>query len=257
MTTHERWSRPPRSPTIVGSAVETIVWSSAARNMPSISAPKTGTSARPVSTSGSPLRAHARSPSYRERKTASGASSWVSVPSATARAPASSSAPKTRTASPVEASAANSPRGLPALDQRAQRLAEHAAAALARRSSRRRAGRELRERVALGDVQPGGAQPAQRLGGAALVQPAGGERLLALLDRLRVDRRDQRLARREVAVDRRAADARGGGHVAPSRRSGRRRAAARRPRRCGARCVPRRRAGTRRAEPSRHECSTK
>ena len=31
---------------MVGSAVETIVWSSAARNMPSISAPKTGISER-------------------------------------------------------------------------------------------------------------------------------------------------------------------------------------------------------------------
>ena len=48
MTTHERWLRPPRSPTIVGSAVETIVWSSAARNMPSISAAKTVVSARPA-----------------------------------------------------------------------------------------------------------------------------------------------------------------------------------------------------------------
>src|SRR5918993_1450383 len=38
---------PPSSPTIVGSAVDTIVWSSAARNMPSISAPKIGRSARP------------------------------------------------------------------------------------------------------------------------------------------------------------------------------------------------------------------
>ena len=43
--------RPPRSPTIVGSAVETIVWSSAARNMPSISATKTVVSARPWSPS--------------------------------------------------------------------------------------------------------------------------------------------------------------------------------------------------------------
>src|SRR5919204_3170767 len=48
VTTHERWFRPPRSPTIVGNAVETIVWSSAARNMPSISAAKTVQSARPV-----------------------------------------------------------------------------------------------------------------------------------------------------------------------------------------------------------------
>src|SRR4051795_3566635 len=49
VTTHERWLRPPRSPTIVGSAVETIVWSSAARNIPSIRAPKTVHSGRPVS----------------------------------------------------------------------------------------------------------------------------------------------------------------------------------------------------------------
>ena len=48
MTTHERWLRPPRSPTIVGSAVDTIVWSSAARNMPSMSATKTVASARPL-----------------------------------------------------------------------------------------------------------------------------------------------------------------------------------------------------------------
>src|SRR3989442_983612 len=47
VTTQERWLRPPRSPTIVGSAVETIVWSSAARNMPSISAPNTVLRARP------------------------------------------------------------------------------------------------------------------------------------------------------------------------------------------------------------------
>ncbi len=40
VTTHERWFSPPRSPTIVGSAVATIVWSSAARNMPSMSAAK-------------------------------------------------------------------------------------------------------------------------------------------------------------------------------------------------------------------------
>src|SRR4051794_21062319 len=49
VTTQERWLRPPRSPTIVGSAVETIVWSSAARNIPSIRAPKTVHSGRPVS----------------------------------------------------------------------------------------------------------------------------------------------------------------------------------------------------------------
>src|SRR4029453_17195372 len=48
VTTHERCSRPPRSPTIVGSAVDTIVWSSAARNMPRPSAANTGTNAPPV-----------------------------------------------------------------------------------------------------------------------------------------------------------------------------------------------------------------
>ena len=42
MTTQEMWLRPPRSPTIVGSAVETIVWSSAAISITSI---------RPVNTS--------------------------------------------------------------------------------------------------------------------------------------------------------------------------------------------------------------
>src|SRR6185437_6174010 len=49
VTTQERWLSPPRSPTIVGSATETIVWSSAARNMPSISAMKTVRRAVPVS----------------------------------------------------------------------------------------------------------------------------------------------------------------------------------------------------------------
>jgi hypothetical protein len=48
VTTQERWLRPPRSPTIVGKAVETIVWSRAARNIPSINAPKTVHSARPA-----------------------------------------------------------------------------------------------------------------------------------------------------------------------------------------------------------------
>ena len=38
VTTHERWFNPCRSPAMVGSAVDTIVWSSDARNMPSISA---------------------------------------------------------------------------------------------------------------------------------------------------------------------------------------------------------------------------
>ena len=36
MTTHDRCSSPPSSPTIVGSAVETIVWSSDASSITSI-----------------------------------------------------------------------------------------------------------------------------------------------------------------------------------------------------------------------------
>ena len=36
--TQDRWLSPPRSPTIVGSAVATIVWSSAASRIASISA---------------------------------------------------------------------------------------------------------------------------------------------------------------------------------------------------------------------------
>ncbi len=39
MTTQAMWAPPPRSPTMVGSAVETMVWSRAARSMPSIKAP--------------------------------------------------------------------------------------------------------------------------------------------------------------------------------------------------------------------------
>ena len=38
--THDRWLRPPRSPTIVGRAVATIVWSSAASSITSIRPPK-------------------------------------------------------------------------------------------------------------------------------------------------------------------------------------------------------------------------
>src|SRR5580700_1990834 len=38
VTTQDRWFNPCRSPAMVGSAVETIVWSSEARIMPSISA---------------------------------------------------------------------------------------------------------------------------------------------------------------------------------------------------------------------------
>ncbi|GHF72185.1 hypothetical protein GCM10017566_52560 [Amycolatopsis bartoniae] len=36
MTTHDRWFAPPRSATIVGSAVETMVWSRAASSIPSM-----------------------------------------------------------------------------------------------------------------------------------------------------------------------------------------------------------------------------
>ena len=39
VTTQDRWDSPCRSPAIVGSAVATIVWSSAASSMPSSSAP--------------------------------------------------------------------------------------------------------------------------------------------------------------------------------------------------------------------------
>jgi hypothetical protein len=40
VTTHDRCSMPPSSPTMVGSAVATIVWSSDARKRTSRSAPK-------------------------------------------------------------------------------------------------------------------------------------------------------------------------------------------------------------------------
>src|SRR5256885_13290356 len=40
VTTHDRCCSPPRSPTIVGSAVDTIVWSSDASRITIISAPK-------------------------------------------------------------------------------------------------------------------------------------------------------------------------------------------------------------------------
>ena len=40
MTIHERWVNPPNSPTIVGRAVETMVWSSEASSITSINAPK-------------------------------------------------------------------------------------------------------------------------------------------------------------------------------------------------------------------------
>src|SRR5687768_10220353 len=47
VTTHEMCSSPPSSPTMVGSAVETIVWSSDASSITSIRAPRTRPS-RPV-----------------------------------------------------------------------------------------------------------------------------------------------------------------------------------------------------------------
>jgi len=37
VTTHDRFCTSPSSPTIVGSAVDTIVWSSAASSIPAIS----------------------------------------------------------------------------------------------------------------------------------------------------------------------------------------------------------------------------
>ena len=42
VTTHESCEMPPRSPTIVGSAVDTIVWSSDASSITSINAAKIG-----------------------------------------------------------------------------------------------------------------------------------------------------------------------------------------------------------------------
>ena len=41
VTTQDRWEAPPRSPTMVGSAVPTIVWSSAASSMPTATVTKT------------------------------------------------------------------------------------------------------------------------------------------------------------------------------------------------------------------------
>src|SRR5579864_7505134 len=52
LVTHDRWVRPPRSLTIVGSAVATIVWSSAARSSTSISAPKITRTREPPSDPG-------------------------------------------------------------------------------------------------------------------------------------------------------------------------------------------------------------
>ena len=52
-TTQDRWPAPPRSPTMVGSAVDTIVWSSAASSMPSSRVPNTRLIRRRSSTVGS------------------------------------------------------------------------------------------------------------------------------------------------------------------------------------------------------------
>ena len=52
VTTQDRWLAPPRSPTIVGSAVATIVWSRAARNMPSITPANTSMTFRRFSSIG-------------------------------------------------------------------------------------------------------------------------------------------------------------------------------------------------------------
>ena len=60
MTTHDRCSRPPSSPTIVGSAVDTIVWSSAASSITSISdAMTTRTRLRSAGTAGTSAAAAA------------------------------------------------------------------------------------------------------------------------------------------------------------------------------------------------------
>ena len=216
MTTHERWSSPPRSPTIVGSAVETIVWSSAARNMPSISAPKTGTSARPVSTSlRSPLPWCSCAKSFVQ-----GAEDGVGRLVVGQRAVGD----RARAGQQQRAEDAHGPFGrrAPARTRRRPGRARSARAAARRargggaRAPRRRGvaglGRELRR------TRSARRRPAtRRTAGAARrwrCPRPGGTRASACslcLDGLRLDRRDQRLARREVAVDGRAADARGGG----------------------------------------------
>ncbi|GAA2463711.1 hypothetical protein GCM10010289_57170 [Streptomyces violascens] len=52
MTTHDMWAAPPRSETIVGSAVPTMVWSSAASSIPSMIVPNTMFRCRTSSTGG-------------------------------------------------------------------------------------------------------------------------------------------------------------------------------------------------------------
>ena len=154
-------------------------------------------------------------------------------PVATSRAPASSSAPNTRAIHCGGSSRENSPAAWP---RSSSAISGSASTWLRRRDARGSA-----ERVALRDIQPRRAQPAQRVGGAALVEPAGGERLLGVLDRLLPDRFHQRLARREVAVDAWRGRPRRRRPRRPCRRRGSRRAAAPRPRRCGGRCGRRRR----------------
>ena len=53
--TQAMWEPPLRSPTIVGSAVDTIVWSSAASSMPSMSAPMMSRMRRRLSPGRAPL----------------------------------------------------------------------------------------------------------------------------------------------------------------------------------------------------------
>ena len=62
MTTHDRCEIPPRSPTIVGSAVETIVWSREASSRTSISAPKIRRRRGAPALASSPLAPSADSP---------------------------------------------------------------------------------------------------------------------------------------------------------------------------------------------------
>ncbi len=151
-------------------------------------------------------------------KTVSAASARVSAPSSTARAPAMTVAPNMRVAHSGVTAVENSPAAWPRVKSatsgspkarapvRAILLAEPAAGVAD----------ELREAVALRDLEPRVDETAQRLGGAALVEPAVDDRLLAGGQRLRADGVDQRLAGREVAVDRGPADIRGfrdGGHA--------------------------------------------
>ena len=192
MTTHDRCSRPPRSPTIVGSAVETIVWSSAARNMPSISAAKIGTSLRSLTP--------------RQPCAMQGAEHGVRRSGCPSRAPAQQQRAEDAR-HPLRRQLAGELAGrLAALEQRDQRLGEDVAAtahgAAARPASS--APRRPATRRTAGAARRS-ALPSSRRQAASACS--------ASLDRLRPDRLDQRLARREVAVDRGAADAGGGGDI--------------------------------------------